>query len=135
MGFSDHNWPQDSQLFPKHETVTQYLESYAADVNHLINFNTQVLDISLAGKKDAGQEKWSVKTQEVKQEGRGDVKENTYDAVVVANGHFAVPFIPQIKGMKEWSERYPGVVSHSMYYQQPEDYQDLVRFSRCCVGR
>ncbi|THX83554.1 putative flavin dependent monooxygenase [Aureobasidium pullulans] len=125
MGYSDFDWPEDSQLFPKHETVTKYLEDYAADVKHLIHFNTQVLDISLAATKEDGQETWSVKTQKVQHKMIEDAKVQTYDAVVVANGHFAVPFIPQIKGMKEWAEKYPGAVSHSMYYQKPEDYKDL----------
>lgn len=122
MGYTDFDWPQDSQLFPKHETVTQYLEDYAADIKNLINFNTQVLDISLAATKEDGQDTWSVKTQKVQHNTPGDVVETIYDAVVVANGHFAVPFIPQIKGMKEWAEQYPNVVSHSMYYKKPEDY-------------
>ncbi|TIA01315.1 putative flavin dependent monooxygenase, partial [Aureobasidium pullulans] len=125
MGYSDFDWPEDSQLFPKHETVTKYLEDYAADVKHLIHFNTQVLDISLAATKEDGQETWSVKTQKVQHKMIEDAKVQTYDAVVVANGHFAVPFIPQIKGMKEWAEKYPGAISHSMYYQKPEDYKDL----------
>ncbi|KAG9731985.1 FAD/NAD(P)-binding domain-containing protein, partial [Aureobasidium melanogenum] len=125
MGFSDFDWPQDSQLFPKHETVTQYLEDYAADIKHLIHFNTQVLDINLAGTKQDGQDIWSVKTQKVQHKNQEDPVERTYDAVVVANGHFAVPFIPQIKGMKEWAEQYPNAISHSMYYKKPEDYTDL----------
>jgi cation diffusion facilitator CzcD-associated flavoprotein CzcO len=122
MGYSDFDWPQDSQLFPKHETVTQYLEDYAADIKHLIHFNTQVLDINLAATKKDGQDAWTVKTQKVQHSTQEEAVETTYDAVVVANGHFAVPFIPQIKGMKEWAEQYPNVVSHSMYYKRPEDY-------------
>ncbi|KAK5999894.1 hypothetical protein QM012_004982 [Aureobasidium pullulans] len=125
MGYSDFDWPQDSQLFPKHETVTQYLEDYAADIKHLIHFNTQVLDINLAGTKENGQDIWSVKTQKVQHKIQEDPVETKYDAVVVANGHFAVPFIPQIKGMKEWAEQYPNAISHSMYYKKPEDYTDL----------
>ncbi|KAI4721946.1 putative flavin dependent monooxygenase [Aureobasidium sp. EXF-10727] len=125
MGFSDFDWPQDSQLFPKHETVTQYLEDYAADIKHLIHFNTQVLDINLAGTKQDGQDIWSVKTQKVQHNTHEPAVETKYDAVVVANGHFAVPFIPQIKGMKEWAERYPNAISHSMYYKKPEDYTNL----------
>jgi hypothetical protein len=58
MGYTDFDWPQDSQLFPKHETVTQYLEDYAADIKNLIHFNTQVLDISLAATKEDGQDTW-----------------------------------------------------------------------------
>lgn len=122
MGYSDFDWPQDSQLFPKHETVTQYLEDYSADIKHLIHFNTQVVDINLAATKKDGQDAWTVKTQKVQHDTEAEVVETTYDAVVVANGHFAVPFIPKIKGMQEWAEQYPNIVSHSMYYQKPEDY-------------
>jgi cation diffusion facilitator CzcD-associated flavoprotein CzcO len=125
MGYSDFDWPQDSQLFPKHETVTQYLQDYAADVRHLIHFNTQVLDISLKRTNEDAKDVWSVKIQKVQHNKTEHVKEEHYDAVVVANGHFSVPFIPQIKGMQEWSKRYPNTISHSMYYQKPEDYRDL----------
>jgi cation diffusion facilitator CzcD-associated flavoprotein CzcO len=124
MGYSDFDWPQDSQLFPKHETVTQYLEDYAADIKHLIHFDTQVLDVNLAATKRDGQDTWSVKTRKVQQNTQSEIVEKIYDAVVVANGHFAVPFIPKIKGMKAWAERYPNIVSHSMYYKRPEDYNN-----------
>lgn len=129
MGFSDLDWPQDAQLFPKHETVTQYIEDYSQDVKHIISFQTQVLDVRLAESSDDCHPKWNVKTQEVKSDSKGSVAEQTYDAVIVASGHFAVPYIPDIKGMKAWSDKYPGVVTHSMYYQKPEQYTDKVRSS------
>ena len=126
MGFSDQDWPQDSQLFPKHETVTEYIEKYSEDVKHLISFQTQVLSVEQVEGSDNDLERWLVKTQTIVAGNEGQVTEGVYDAVVVASGHFSVPYVPQIKGMQEWSQKWPGVVSHSMYYKRPEDYQDQV---------
>lgn len=126
MGFSDLHWPQDSQLFPKHETVTQYLEQYAEDVKHLIEFQTQVLDVRL--NEAQGKPRWTVKTRRITHGHQDEVKEGVYDAVMVASGHFNVPFIPSITGLAEWSKAYPGAVSHSMYYQKPEQFTGKVRF-------
>ncbi|GAB7349601.1 hypothetical protein MBLNU459_g0289t1 [Dothideomycetes sp. NU459] len=122
MGFSDFDWPQDAQLFPKHETVTQYIEDYSKDVKHLITFQTQVLDVSIAPTEGGGHPKWIVKTSEVEVQGSGRTEQRIYDAVIIASGHFAVPYIPDIKGIKAWSGKYPNAISHSMYYQKPEQY-------------
>jgi cation diffusion facilitator CzcD-associated flavoprotein CzcO len=45
MQYSDTPFPNDCQLFPKHETVTNYLEDYAMEVKNLIFFETQVQDV------------------------------------------------------------------------------------------
>ena len=136
MGFSDLDWPQDSQLFPKHETVTAYIEKYAQEVKSLIKFNTQVVQITPVESLEQEGHGWRVRTRDVREPGEGDdVREDVYDAVVAASGHFAVPFIPAISGLDEFRRRYPGAVSHSMYYKQPEQYKDKVsqvnRLSRC----
>ncbi|KAK5107953.1 hypothetical protein LTR62_000498 [Meristemomyces frigidus] len=117
MGFSDLDWPTDSQLFPEHETVMQYIEDYAKDIRDMISFQTQVLDVRLTK-----EERWSVKTLKVSQRGPSEVLEETYDAVVVANGHFNIPYIPEVAGMKEWNEAYPGRITHSKFYRKPEQY-------------
>ncbi|KAF1967261.1 FAD/NAD(P)-binding domain-containing protein [Bimuria novae-zelandiae CBS 107.79] len=45
-----------------------------------------------------------------------------YDAVIVANGHFIVPYIPDIPGICAWNAQYPGLISHAEYYRAPEDF-------------
>lgn len=47
-----------------------------------------------------------------------------YDAVVAANGHCSVPFIPTIPGLVEYNEKYPGAVSHSKAFRDSNEYQD-----------
>ena len=125
MGFSGLGWPKNAQLFPKHETVTEYIAQYAEDVKHLIHFHTQVISVKPV-LSDSERDGWLVETQDVDAGDVVDPREEHYDAVVVASGHFNVPFVPQIKGLEEWAEQYPNAVSHSMYYKKPEDYKDKV---------
>lgn len=117
MGFSDLDWPEDCQLFPRHEEVMEYIKRYSEDVRHLISFGTQVLDVRLDTNK-----RWLVKTQEVAHDGRGKIDEQTFDAVVVASGHFNVPYIPSVPGMEAWNKAYPCSISHSKCYRKPEQY-------------
>ncbi|KAF2767446.1 FAD/NAD(P)-binding domain-containing protein [Teratosphaeria nubilosa] len=117
MGFSELDWPEDCQLLPEHEEVLKYLERYARDVWHLIQFNTQVLDVRFV----EGEE-WTVKVQEVSQDRMGGVQTHHFDAVVVANGHFNVPYIPDVLGMGAWARAFPGTITHSKYYRKPEHY-------------
>ncbi|KAI9370149.1 hypothetical protein BJX61DRAFT_544908 [Aspergillus egyptiacus] len=47
----------------------------------------------------------------------------TFDALVVASGHYHVPYVPAIPGLKEFTERYPGCVEHAKQYRGPKKYQ------------
>lgn len=131
MRFSDLEMPEESQLFPKHPTIKDYLAHYAEDVNHLVQFETQVLDVRLLDSKmdqNGLKEQWSVKTKGVV---TGEEKDEVFDAVVVANGHFFVPFIPDAPGIKEWHQKHPGSITHSKFYRNPEAFKDKVSF----IGR
>ncbi|KAH8821443.1 flavin-containing monooxygenase [Xylogone sp. PMI_703] len=46
-----------------------------------------------------------------------------FDAVVVASGHYIVPYIPEIQGLEEFARAYPGSVEHSKSYRGPEKYR------------
>lgn len=118
MRFSDKPFPEKSQLFPKHETVIQYLDEYSADVRDLIQFQVQVVDVRAA---DASRGTWSVTTKALE---TGLENTEIYDAVVVASGHYNVPHVPSIPGVAAWNEAYPGALSHSKFYNSPESYRD-----------
>ncbi|CAL3964273.1 hypothetical protein PZA11_001671 [Diplocarpon coronariae] len=47
----------------------------------------------------------------------------SFDAVVVASGHYTVPFIPHIPGLAELAHNFPGVVEHSKAWRGPEKYR------------
>lgn len=117
MRYSDKPFPQEAQLFPKHRTVKQYLEDYAQDVKSLIYFETQVADVRL---KDPKLATWELKATNLQ---TGDVSIHTYDAVVVASGHFTVPYIPDPPGIEAWNRSYPGAISHSKFYDSPESFR------------
>ncbi|KAF7720213.1 Uncharacterized protein PECH_008563 [Penicillium ucsense] len=116
MRFSDLAFPSDAQLFPKHQTVQEYLDAYAAPVKGYIKFETQVVNLRL---KNPSLSTWELTTTNLLD---GLKTTQIYDAVVVASGHFNVPHLPDITGIKEWDRVYPGAISHSKYYDRPEQF-------------
>ena len=54
--------------------------------------------------------------------------EERYDAVVVASGHFNVPFVPAVEGLDEFERARPGSVLHSKLYRGRDDFRDKVSF-------
>ena len=119
MGFKDLDWSQDSQLFPKHETVLKYIQDYGADVENFIRYETQVLNVEPVSTEPLTP--WKVLTRDLRSDSR---HEEQFDAVIVANGHFIVPYIPDIPGIRDWNEKYPRVITHAKYYRNPEDFKD-----------
>lgn len=117
MRFSDKAFPSEAQLFPKHRTVKQYLEEYAEDVKSLIQFETQVSEVKL---QNEALSTWSLTTKDLR---TGTDRIHTYDAVVVASGHFTVPYVPDILGIQAWDTAYPGSISHSKFYDSPEPFR------------
>jgi cation diffusion facilitator CzcD-associated flavoprotein CzcO len=47
-----------------------------------------------------------------------------FDAVVVANGHCNVPFIPKTDGLTEFVAKYPDVVRHSKSFRDPAEFEN-----------
>lgn len=118
MGFQDLDWPQDSQLFPRHETVLKYIQDYGREVQDLIRYETQVTNVEPTDGQDL---RWKVHTRTIR---TNTQQEEQYDAVIVANGHFIVPYLPDIPGIKAWDAKYPGAISHAKYYRNPEEFAD-----------
>lgn len=117
MGFKDLDWPKDSQLFPKHQTVLKYIEDYGKDVQETIRYSTQITNVT--PDHDHAATSWSVTSRDLQTS--VDISE-TYDAVIVANGHFITPYVPDIPNIAEWNTAHPGTISHSKYYRKPEEF-------------
>jgi hypothetical protein len=49
--------------------------------------------------------------------------EDYFDAVIVANGHYNVPYIPRIPGLKEFEQQRPGGVKHTKMFRGPDAYK------------
>ncbi|PYH96127.1 FAD/NAD(P)-binding domain-containing protein [Aspergillus ellipticus CBS 707.79] len=117
MGYSDKSFEPDSQVFPKHSTVKKYLQEYAEEIKDVIQFETQVVDVR---KSRGSLDSWSLTLKSLRE---GTEKTHSYDAVVVASGHYDVPYTPDISGISDWNTRYPGVISHSRLFDSAEFFR------------
>jgi cation diffusion facilitator CzcD-associated flavoprotein CzcO len=118
MRYAEKPFPPQTQLFPKHHTVKQYLEDYAEEVKNTVQFETQVVDVQL---KDPSSSTWVVTTKNLR---TSVAQADVYDAVVVASGHFTVPYLPDIPGIQKWDKSYPGAILHSKLYDSPEVFRN-----------
>ncbi|ORX93127.1 hypothetical protein BCR34DRAFT_500136 [Clohesyomyces aquaticus] len=121
MGFQGLSWPEDSQLFPKHETVLAYISEYSKDVHDLISYETQVINITPTDNSYLG--KWKVCTHNLRQP-PNQCDQEVFDAVIVASGHFIVPYIPSIPGISAWHKAFPNSITHSKYFRQPSEFSN-----------
>ncbi|KAB8219664.1 hypothetical protein BDV33DRAFT_173385 [Aspergillus novoparasiticus] len=117
MAYGDKPFPPDAQVLPKYSTVKEYLNEYAENVQDYIHLDTQVVNIKSS---DSGADAWAVTTKNLR---TGVDRTDTYDAVVVASGHYDVPYTPDIPGIKIWNETYPGIISHAKLYDSPEPFR------------
>ncbi|KAJ5735808.1 uncharacterized protein N7483_000933 [Penicillium malachiteum] len=104
MRYSDQPFPEEAQLFPKHHTTSSNLIQQVKDVK-LKNPELSTCDLTTRN-LHTGTETTSM-----------------YDAVVVASGHFAVPYIPEISGIEAWDRPYPKAISHSKFYDSAEEFR------------
>ncbi|KAK8115452.1 hypothetical protein PG984_011954 [Apiospora sp. TS-2023a] len=123
MCFSDARFAYGP--FPPHWVPRQYLETYFAQhrLDPLLVANTTVEDISRLPRTE-GSEQWKLTLRKHDKLRGVDVWwEEVFDAVVIANGHYSVPYIPPVKGLKAYTEKYPGRVIHSKCYRSPSLYR------------
>ncbi|KAJ4249494.1 monooxygenase [Fusarium torreyae] len=120
MNFSSQGFPEHAKLFPERTMIQDYLIKYAEDVKHLIRFCQRVNRVTL--RLQGGRDRWEVEVQSTI---NGDsITTRIFDAVVVANGHYSTPYIPDMKNLREFNEAYPGVITHSKQYRTPHPFRD-----------
>ena len=122
MQFSDTPFPRKTQLFPKRETVMQYLQDYANEVIDMIRFSTQVIDVAPTG--DGEYHGWTLTTR-AGSDGAMDTTQ-IYDAVIAANGHCDWPLLPNIDGLDDWSRTLPESLHHSVSYKNAMGFKNKV---------
>ena len=94
---SDFPYPDHYPEWPTGEQVQQYLESYAQHFNLMpdLKLNTEVTSADL----DEAKNIWTVVTRNVKTD---QVETNYFDYLVVCNGIFSRPMIPDYPGAAEY---------------------------------
>lgn len=114
MCFQDFAFSKETPMFVHHSLVMKYLNQVAEKENllPLIRFSTLVEKIEFENNV------WKVSVSE------GLTEE--FDAVVIATGHYSVPFIPDIPGLSELNENRHIQLLHSRDYRHPDSFKDKV---------
>ncbi|GMG30548.1 unnamed protein product [Aspergillus oryzae] len=108
--------------FRHHTVIRQYIEDLLNRNGYqdFVEYNTTVE----RAEKDPQTGKWTLTLRRAGEPNGLDYWwTETFDALVVASGHYAVPYVPVIKGLKEFAEKYPGSVEHTKQYRGPEKYK------------
>lgn len=115
---SKHGSDNPYHPFVTRQHVSQYLQNFA-EVNDLkkhVRFNSTVEKLY---KKD---DKWVLNVLVTEEEGNKWYSE-TFDAVMLCNGRFKIPFVPKIEGLDEFARRRPNDVSHTKAFRNVEPYR------------
>ncbi|RUS81445.1 hypothetical protein EGW08_010785 [Elysia chlorotica] len=124
MAFPEFPFPDDIPSYIKHQDVQKYLEDYADSFGILkyIQFHRKVQNIKpvhVAG--SLFDLKWEVTTSSVlDSQDRGETE--SFDAVIVCNGNYAIPSVPTLVG----EELFEGHIMHSHNYRKPDSFKDKV---------
>jgi hypothetical protein len=97
MSFSD--LPFAYGPFAPHHIPRQYIESYFShhQTDSWLSLNTTVEDISVIKESNKRAERWKLVLRKYDAARRVDVWwEDIFDAVILANGHYSVPFVRYI---------------------------------------
>ncbi|MCU1400212.1 MAG: dimethylaniline monooxygenase [Acidimicrobiales bacterium] len=102
-GFVGFPMPESYPVYPSRDQMREYLLAFATERGLLekIDFGVSVMSVQPIG--DKGANGWRVETS--------DGRSNTYDAVIVANGHLWDPRLPDVPG------EFDGPVIHSSSYK------------------
>ncbi|KAK4182701.1 hypothetical protein QBC35DRAFT_509483 [Podospora australis] len=121
MCFSDQRFAYGP--FVPHYVTKQYIDNYFAQhkTDSFLVLNTTLEDLSkLPPSTPGGFNRWKLTLR--KHDPVLDVDlwwEETYDAVVLATGHYSVPYVPYVPGLKEYTAKSPDRVIHSKWYRSP----------------
>lgn len=121
MCFQDAHFPPESPMYLHHTHVLHYLTDLANRENLVpwVRFST------LVEKAEFHQDRW---TLTLKQGNQHAIEH--FDAVAVATGHYAVPYIPDLPGLLELNQNKRISIMHSREYRVPNVFKDKVQSRR-----
>ena len=112
----------DARRFCSHKEVQGYLQEFAKNFRlfDVLEFNTTVKECrkkkdgeeKLAEREEEFGPKWTVKYEQGEKK---ELKRDTFDAIVVANGHYSKPRSARFLG----ADVFPGKQMHSSTYKEP----------------
>ncbi|KAF1924346.1 putative dimethylaniline monooxygenase [Didymella exigua CBS 183.55] len=105
--------------FAPHWVPKQYIQNYFAShhTDRFLVLNTTVEDVTRE------RDNWRLTLRRHDPTQKVDIWwAEHFDALVIANGHYSIPYIPKVDGLDEFMEKYPGRVAHSKFYRSPTHY-------------
>jgi cation diffusion facilitator CzcD-associated flavoprotein CzcO len=119
MTFPGIPFPPATPLFPAHDHYLKYLTDVVTSkkLDSYFHVNHDVT----AAEYNHALSKWDVQITD--SEGRQQSRQ--YDHLIIANGHFKYPRVPDWKGVDEWKAAAPPgqrEVVHSLWYRGPEPF-------------
>jgi hypothetical protein len=118
MAYPDFLFPPSTPLYPAASVVQKYLEDYARhfDLVRHIKLNTRVTlaarDSSSFSSSSSSNGTWSVTFQDA-----AGAHTDQFEHIVVSNGHYRQPRIPNVPGLSNWLKM--GRASHAVYFRRP----------------
>ncbi|KAG5419340.1 hypothetical protein I9W82_003107 [Candida metapsilosis] len=105
--------------FLTHQELSQRFVDFINDneLDKHIRLNTSVEKVEKSG------DKWVV-TVRKKQGDQSHWYSESFDYVVVANGHYTVPYFPHIEGLAEYNAKYPTRLSHVKSFRDLDEFKD-----------
>ena len=112
---SDFPYPADYPEWPSGDQVQRYLEAYTRKfgITADLHLNTEVVTAA----QDEAKGVWTLKTRHAQMQ---EVQTLTFDYLLVCNGIFSEPLIPEYPGAKEFADS-GGRVCHSSQFTRLED--------------
>lgn len=107
--------------FRKWDVIRKYITGLVnrRGYNDLVSYNTTVEMVEKVGAE------WKVTLRQ-----DGEQSDHWwiewFDAVVVASGHYWVPYIPHIAGLEDFEKARPGSVLHSKHFRGTDEFMDKV---------
>ncbi|CAK7206823.1 hypothetical protein SEUCBS139899_009629 [Sporothrix eucalyptigena] len=124
MSLSDTRFPYGP--FVPHWIPKNYIREYFSlhGDDSLLVLNTTVEDISCIHDDSRGAyNRWRLTLRKHdRTRGVDEWWQEKFDAVILANGHYSVPFIPFVTGLPEYLKKFPGRIIHSKSYRTPKVY-------------
>ena len=118
MEYSGVDFPVNSKKYPTRSQVLEYIDDYIRSILKgvaKINLNSNVVSLEKVN------EIWHI---EIEDTVKKTCVKLEYDAVIIANGHFSNPYIPDVPGLSSWNEHYPNTITHSKYYESPGKFRN-----------